>query len=366
MAGKPCIPNVSWMIQAGINPKTGLPVKFDNCNHSLLKDNIRKNIRIIDEQDAINTFEWFNLPEGLDSKLIERILYYRGQAMFFYMKQTNKFYFLPYTLYAPENSIGIDVYGRFTGVTPVPFNGTTVNDKKKEVPWIAGLRRFPKYEIVLPEELKLEDLEDSCVLIKDYTEQISQTNIARQILNEPIVDLESDMLPFLRTSLLNSTGIAGIRTDGDDATASVEIASQQVNEAALDGKKWIGISGSLEMQELTGGEIADAQQFLMSMQSIDNFRLATHGLENGGLFEKQAHELQTEANMAGGRAGRTLQDRLEYRQKCANIINSIWGLGVWVEPKECAAGDLNMDGNVLDSKDQSGAGNELPEGAANE
>ena len=53
----------------------------------------------------------------------------------------------------------------------------------------------------------IETQDTYCVLIKDYTEQISQTNISRQILQDPILDVMADMFPFMRTALLNGTGI---------------------------------------------------------------------------------------------------------------------------------------------------------------
>ena len=75
----------SLLIQAGINPKTGLPIKMGG-SPCALKEDVRKILRIIDEQDAINRFKWYNLPDGLDGQLLERILYYRGQGAFFYME----------------------------------------------------------------------------------------------------------------------------------------------------------------------------------------------------------------------------------------------------------------------------------------
>ena len=172
----------------------GIREKSSKCDaESPLKVNIRKQLRIIDEQDAINRFTWYNLPEGLNSKLLERVLYFRGQGMFF--KMNDKFYFLPYALDG-----GIDLYGRFEEVTPLPFNGSTSN---KEEPIIKGLTYSPVYDVVLPEDfidaegkpdtIKLmEKLDKSCVLLKDYTEQISQTNIPRQQLQDPLLDIMAE------------------------------------------------------------------------------------------------------------------------------------------------------------------------------
>ena len=138
------------LLAAGIDPKTGLPIALSKVD-CIMKGDIKKNLRIVDEQDAINCFTWYNLPSGINSRLLERILYYKGQGMFFYMEDVNKFFFLPYALDGT-----IDVYGRFTSVTPLPFNGTTKADEK-EKPWIQGLTRECVYEVELPENYIAED-----------------------------------------------------------------------------------------------------------------------------------------------------------------------------------------------------------------
>lgn len=52
---QPNIPDLQTLWQAGINPRTGLPVKFGNGKFTL-KEDIRKQLRIIDEQDAVNRY----------------------------------------------------------------------------------------------------------------------------------------------------------------------------------------------------------------------------------------------------------------------------------------------------------------------
>ena len=96
-------------IQAGIDPKTGLPLKCSGSLPSELVNNVKRQLNIVDLQDALNRYTWYNLPKGLTGNLIERILYYKGQGALFYMESNETFYFLPFAL---DGSI--DVYGRFT------------------------------------------------------------------------------------------------------------------------------------------------------------------------------------------------------------------------------------------------------------
>lgn len=354
MANNAKLTNPGLLIQAGINPKNGLPIKFDSGDDSALVSNMRILLRIKDEQDAINRFTWYNLPNGLTGQLLERILYYKAQGCFFYMPANGRFYFLPYTLQAPEGSTGLDVYGRYTGISPICFNGTS--DNKKDRAFIPGLLKIPHYEVVNPEIDDLEKaIKDGAVILRDYSNQLSETNISRQILNDPLLNVMSEMIPMMRTSLLNDTGIQGMKVETEDESSNVVAASNAVNNAAVSGKKWIPIVGHTEFQELTGGVSGRADEFLLAMQSLDNFRLSLYGLQTGGLFQKKEHMLQSEQDMNSANASLSLQDGLTNRQRFCDIVNSIWGLGIWCEPSEMSTGnDQNMDGDLMNEQDQSG------------
>ena len=347
--------DTNLILQAGINPINGLPVKVSSTQKCMLKSEIKKTLRILDEQNAINRYKWFNLPSSLDGQLLERILYYKGQGMFFYMEANDTFYFLPYALNGT-----IDVYGRFQGVTPLPFNGSTSNEDGKEKPWITGLTRKPIYD-VLGENLE-DEFTDGCVLLSDYSKQISQTNISRQILQDPILDAMAEAFPLARTSLIAHSGIKGMRVNDEDQKSQVGLASDSVTEAALNGKIWIPLVGNIEYQELTDGTALKSEEFLLYMQALDNFRLSLYGLDNGGLFQKKSHMLQDEQDMNSGNVGLIYQDGLTIRQKFCDIVNSIWGLGIWCEASETVSGmDTNLDGQIADNQDQSGVPGEQQE-----
>ena len=138
-----------------------------------------------------------------------------------------------------------------------------------------------------------------------------------------------------------------MRVNGQEEQQNAELASRQVQYAALTGMKWIPITDQLQIQELTGGQVAKAEEFLLSMQSMDNFRLGIHGVENGGLFEKKAHTTNLENSVNMGTSGFAIKDALWNRQQFCIIANSLWGLQMWVEPDEITVGmDYNMDGMI--------------------
>jgi hypothetical protein len=341
-------------IQAGIDPKTGLPTRLSNLIETVDKADIKRQLQFVDKTDALSRFTYYNLPKGITADLIERIIYYRGQAILFHIGE--KHFVLPYALDGT-----IDMYGRFEEVTPLPFNGSQ-EDKDNENPWIKGLTFRPMYEVPdffeymdkSPEELQ-EIIDKSCVIIRDHTIDISQTNISRSVMQDSVLNVMSDCIPFMRTALVNSTGVMGMRVDGADEAANVYAASEAINMAALTGQKYVPIEGPVEFQELTGGQVAKGEEFFLAMQSLDNYRLSLYGLDNGGLFQKKSHMLEAEQEMKAGATSLILEDALRCRQEALTIYNAINGTSMWVEYSENVLGmDMNGDGQVGSDDDSTG------------
>ena len=271
---------------------------------------------MIDEQDAVNRYVWYNLPANITSQELERMLYYKGQLCFFYDKNLEEFYFTPYALDGT-----IDFYGRYNTIHPVPMtSGTDDKGNKAQAQYLAEKKLKCIYGLNLDGKA---DLENSTVLLHDYTKQAAQMIQPRAAVNDPLLDVMAECIPFMRTALISSTGINGMRVNDADQQQNVIDASRSVENAALTGKPWIPIIGNIEFQELTSGQLGKAEEYMLAMQSLDNFRLSGYGIDNGGLFEKKAHELQTEADINGGPVGLVLQDGLSIRQNFCNIVNSI-------------------------------------------
>ena len=339
------LPDLETLYRAGIDPKTGLPLKFGAGSKCVLKEDLKKFLRLVDEQDAVNRFVWYNLPANITSQELERMLYYKGQLCFFYDKNLEEFYFMPYALDGT-----IDFYGRYNTIHPVPMtSGTDDKGNKAQAEYLANLKLKCVYGMKLPEDLKDSDYVDDTVLLHDYTKQLAQTILPRASVNDPLIDVMAECIPFMRTALISSTGINGMRVNDADQQANVLDAARSVENAALTGKPWIPIIGNVEFQELTSGQLGKAEEYMLAMQSLDNLRLSGYGIDNGGLFEKKAHELQSEADINGGPVGLVLQDGLSIRQNFCNIVNSIWDLGIWCEPAQNIMGaDTDGDGLVYD------------------
>lgn len=369
MAG-PNLPDYETLMQAGIDPFTRGPVKSVNVrDQKKLKRDLKQYLRIIDEQDAVNRYVWTNLPNNITSQELERLIYYKGQLAFFYMKDLDEFYFMPYALDGT-----IDFYGRFNTIHPVPMTSGEDSDKKTksqiarektQADLLSNIKLKVVYGIKLEEDLEEEDLTNSTVLLHDYTKQMSQSTLPRSLLNDSLLDAMANMIPFMNTKLMLSTGIRGVRVNDADQSQEIDKQGYKVEDYALNGKPWIPFQATLEFQELALQSGGQAQDYLLALQALDNFRLSGYGIDNGGLFEKKAHELQSQADLNGGPVGLVLQDGLSIRQNFCNIVNSIWDLGIWCEISEELLG-YDANGDMIpyeESTDGAGSGhsNEQPE-----
>ena len=160
----------------------------------------------------------------------------------------------------------------------------------------------------------------------------------------------AECIPFMRTNLLNSTGVQGLKVGDASEYANVIAANDILADAALEGDRYVPITATMDLQDLSGGQVARSEEFMLAMQSLDNYRLSLYGLENGGLFQKKSHMLEAEQELNMGNIGLVMRDGIQNRQEGCDIANSLWGLGIWCEPSEVVTnidrtGDLVMGSN---------------------
>ena len=154
----------------------------------------------------------------------------------------------------------------------------------------------------------------------------------------------------MRTSMILGTGVTGVRVQDEDQKQNVLDGGLDIEEASKEGVPFIPIIGTIDFQELANNSTnGKSQEYMLALQSLENLRLAGYGIDNGGLFEKKAHELEVEAQINGGPIGLVMQDATSIRQHFCNVVNSIWGLGIWYEPSEnISEADMNGDGLMYD------------------
>lgn len=341
---KPNIRDIGLLVQAGINPATGLPYKMGGspCN---LKEDIKKVLRIMDEQDAVNRFKWNELPCRLTSQELERFIYYRGQLCFFYLKALDQYFFMPYALDGT-----IDFYGRFNTIHPVPMSsGVDETTAKAQSDYLGKI----KLKVVYDEtDIKEDDPYDGyAVLLHDYSKQRSETIIPRQVINDPLLDVMSECIPYMRTSMISATGVKAVRVSDADQSEAVREASLSFTKSALSGEQFIGIIGAMEFQELADAPTSKAEDYFLAMQSLDNLRLQTYGLDNKGLYEKKAHTTNEENSMNTESASAKLTDGLEIRKHFCDLANKLFGLNISVEVDAPESSDMGVEPTTYESEE---------------
>lgn len=346
------------MSNKSINPKalgyemlesTGYPASKGMVNApvcSPIKESVRKLLRVQDEQRAVTRYKWSGLPMALTSVEVERLLYYWGQLCLFYLKAEKKFYLMPFALEG-----GLDFYGRFNSVHPVPFASPDdikkSTDLQKQRDYLASIKLKVLYDF--PEVITPEVFDNSCVIIRDYTPQRATNHcIPRAELQDPVLSITAKTVPYMLTALQNSTGVTGIRCGQNDNSTVID-ANQALKSAAENGEGYVALASEMQMEALKGGAVANAEQFLEVYQALDNLSLSFYGLQNGGVYQKKAQMLQAEQEMNSTNNEAAYIDGLYNRQSAIMIANFVWGIGMWCDDPVLQAMGGDLEQTVNDS-----------------
>lgn len=325
MANNAKLPMVTEYLSAGllVNEKNGKVVGSVRTSSIPSVQYMEDLLSEIDRQDFINRGTWYNLPDGISSELLERMLYYNGQLMLFYLPETEKFYILPYTLDGD-----INIYGRYENVRPVQFRGTNTDTKKVVIP---GVKRRVIYDLA---DWTPESYENDCLILSDRSYALSESCVPRYNLNKGIIKLMAEAIPMARTSLIAHSGIKGVKVSCQDEATNVARSCDSIERSALSGKPWVPITGTTEFQELTDSGIMKTEEYLEYFQALDNLRMKTLGIESGGIFEKKSHMLQDEMALNNTKSSRILDDSVKRRQDFCYMANLIFGLSIMYIPAE--------------------------------
>ena len=301
-------------------------------------------IKYIDYQQFLTRFKWNNLPDGMDSELIERILYFSGSAMFFYIKELNSFYFLPYGMSGENTDVGIDFYGRFNRLKPYSFNGSTSVDGEKK----ADGKRLSRSDIYLSTQIRdnIKDIpmvdneedarkiyENGAVICWDMTPQLAYQVDSRNRISQSYVKYIVQILIQTKSALINSSGFNLFSSDTEAATDIMQLQIDAINSDREKGKLSAVVSNALgKIENLQSNAPSAMGDFWNSLVSADNLRLKSMGIRNDGLVQKSQYQNIQEQSIDINDAMQVYWNAFMERVKFSAIVNSIWGLGIYPEP----------------------------------
>lgn len=333
----------------------GMPVKCGKSIYSLdpMFEKIGDSFKTIDYQQYLTRFKWNNLPEGLDSELFERIMYFSGSAMFFYIKELDKFYFLPYSMSGDGVETGIDFYGRFNKLKPYSFNGSTDGSGEKkgkskaDIYLSTQLRdNIKDVPMVKSEEEARKIYEDGAVICWDATPGLAYWNNSRNRISQAYIKYMIQVLIQTKSALINSSGFNLFSATGEQDNDLMQMQIDAINDDREKGKLAAVVSNLLgEIQNIQSNAPAAMQDFWASLQSVDNLRLKSMGIQNDGMQQKSQYQNIQEQSMDISDSMQVYWNSFMERVKFAAIVNSIWGLGIYPEPVLMPQNNQNMSGS---------------------
>ena len=325
----------------------GIPVKSNGKYMYSIDPMFEKlgvSIKYIDYQQFLTRFKWNNLPDGMDSELIERILYFSGSAMFFYIKELNRFYFLPYGMSGENTDVGIDFYGRFNRLKPYSFNGSTSDDGEKK----ADGKRLSRSDIYLSTQIRdnIKDIpmvdneedarkiyENGAVICWDMTPQLAYAVDSRNRISQSYVKYIVQILIQTKSALINSSGFNLFSSDTEASTDIMQLQIDAINSDREKGKLSAVVSNALgKIENLQSNAPSAMGDFWNSLVSADNLRLKSMGIRNDGLVQKSQYQNIQEQSIDINDAMQVYWNAFMERVKFSAIVNSIWGLGIYPEP----------------------------------
>lgn len=300
-------------------------------------------LKEIDYQQFLTRFRWQNLPEGLDSELIERILYYSGSAMFFYIKDLKRFYFLPYGMNGEKTQTGIDFYGRFNRIKPYSFNGSTDGSGEME-----GGKRLSKADVFLSTQIRdnIMDIpmvdseekarniyENGAVICWDRTPGLAYQVDSRNRISQAYIKYLVKVLIQTKSALINASGFNLFASDSESGQDIMQLQIDAINDDRENGKLAAVVSKLLgNIENLQSNAPAAMQDFWASLQSVDNLRLKSMGISNDGVQQKSQYQNIQSQSMDITDAMQVYINSFMERIKFSAIVNSIWGLDIYPEP----------------------------------
>lgn len=323
-----------------------IPVKGKACRvfaADPIMNKIGESFQNVDYQQFLTRFKWNNLPQGLDSELLERILYYSGSAMFFYIKELDKFYFLPYGMSGDGTEVGIDFYGRFKRIKPYSFNGSTdsdgetkANGKKSSADIYLSTQirdNIIDIPMVESEDQAKKIYEEGAVICWDRSPGLAYYTNSRNREARSYIKYMVKVLIQTKSALINSSGFNMFSADGEQDNDIMQLQIDQINKDREEGQLAAVVSKVLgNIENLQSNAPAAMQDFWASLQSVDNLRLKSMGIRNDGMQQKSQYQNIQEQTMDINDSLQVYWNSFMERIKFSAIVNSIWGLDIYPEP----------------------------------
>lgn len=266
-----------------------------------------------DMNQNVSKYVWENLPNGLQSWNVERMLYFRGTLAGFMFKE--QFYILPYTITGPINPYGLPV-----SVKPIAYNGQAVG----------GDSTFFGEKFELPvDNYGDENDKATAVLLYDAI-PTSPTSKApsRFWLNQIIIKEMCDVLARVNINVVVSNKKIILRVPDSD---TANVVRGELEKAFDSDSPFVIIETPLETQDIQTTSDFNADELFNTLKNYDAIRCFMNGISSK-TFGVEKKERLTTGELAGGEEEKELIYDLgwDMRKMFADECNKRFGLNIKV------------------------------------
>ena len=269
-----------------------------------------------DLNQCISRYIWENLPNGLTSWNLERMLYFRGTLCGF--KFGGKGYILPYT-----PSAEINPYGFPSEVEPLTYNGRAV----------AGKNDFFAKNFKLPVDATGDEVDDySAVLLYDSIPySASGHSPSRFFLNQIIINDLADTLARVNINIVVSNKkILLVIKDPKQA----DVVRREL-EIAFNSDSPFGIlTSELDVDNVQYSNDFQADDLFNVIKNYDAIRCFMNGISSKGFGSEKKERIST-GELAGGEEEKDLILDMGYdlRKLFCDQVNKKFGWNISVRKR---------------------------------
>ena len=279
---------------------------------------------ILDLNQNCNKYRWTNLPEGIDSWNLERMLYYYGSLAGF--SYNNQIYVLPFT---PVN--GLNCYGFPTKIQPITFNGRTPDDSTKS---------FFGHDFIITTFLKGDKpaSNKACILLDNIPEACGTfIPVSRWIQNQTMIN---DIVETLKRANINIVVSNKKLVINCPDPKQAEVIRQELEKGYNSDSPFIITSNPSALPSITQSSDLAASDLFNVIKQYDAIRC-----QMSGILTKSFGQDKKERVNSGELMGEKEQVNIIYdvglylRQMWAEDMNNNFGTNIQVEENKDALED---------------------------
>ena len=269
-----------------------------------------------DLNQNINKYIWKNLPKGLTSWNVERMLYYFGALCGF--KYNGLIYILPFT---PTKEL--NAYGFPTTIQPITFNGRTPDDSNKN---FFGANF--KLETFIPED---EKDDKKAVVLLDYVPEATGTFIPvpRFVLNEVLINDIVETLKRVNINIVISNKKIIIECKDE---SQADVIRQELAKGYSTESPFIVCTNPSSSGQISQASDLQASELFNVVKQYDSIRC-----QHSGILTKSFGQDKKERVNSGELMGEKEQVNIIYdvglrlRQEFAEQMNKYFDTNIIVE-----------------------------------